>query len=137
MAGNAGGHRAGGGLGPFRTHAWTNLCHAGAPNPHTLEKSFMTFDRVWMLLFLVLPVAWAIFEWRNTKRHLPLVLKACSLLAIVVALAEPRLAISETKMAVNVLVDTSASTAQDLSRASQVAAGIEKARGRNTAHVLP
>jgi Ca-activated chloride channel family protein len=97
----------------------------------------MTFDRVWMLLFLVLPAAWIALEWRKTARHLPLVLKVCSLIAIVFALAEPRLAVSETKMAVGVLLDTSASASQDLPRASQLAAGIDKARGRNTARILP
>jgi Ca-activated chloride channel family protein len=97
----------------------------------------MTFDRVWMLIFLVLPVAWTATEWRRTARHLPLILKACSLLAIVIALAEPRLAVSETKMGVGVLIDTSASAAQDLSRASQLAANINAARGRNTTRVLP
>ncbi len=97
----------------------------------------MTFDRPWALIFLLLPLVWVAIEWRRTARHVPLILKACSLLAIVFALAEPRLAISETKLAVGVLVDTSASAAQDLSRASRLAAGIEKARGRNTARVLP
>jgi len=97
----------------------------------------MTFDRPWALIFLLLPLVWVALEWRRTARHLPLILKVSSLLAIVLALAEPRLAISETKMAVGVLVDTSASAAQDLSRASRLAGGIEKARGRNTARVLP
>ena len=55
-------------------------------------KSVVTFDRSWVLLLAWLPVAWAIFEWRRTQRHLALVLKALSFIAVLLALAEPHLA---------------------------------------------
>ena len=85
----------------------------------------MTFDRNWVLLLSVLPILWAIFEWRRTQRHLALVLKALSFVAILLALAEPHLATTETKVALAVLVDTSASVSPaDLDRASQLAAAI-------------
>ena len=54
------------------------------------------------------------------------------------ALAEPRLRVYETKMAVAILVDTSSSVSeQDLARASQTASSIENARGRHWARVEP
>ncbi len=98
----------------------------------------MTFEREWILVFLLLPLAWAWFEWRRTRRVTALALKTLSLLAIVVALAEPTLTLPQTRMAVAVLVDTSASVApQDLARASEFAAALDKARGRHWIRVLP
>jgi len=82
----------------------------------------MTFDRAWVLMLLWLPAAWMLFEWRRTSRKLGLALKALSMAAILLALAEPRMILQETKVAVAVLVDTSASSsAADLDRASQLA----------------
>src|SRR5271154_3495346 len=79
------------------------------------EGRVMIFDRAWVLAIAWLPLAWMVFEWRHTSRRLALLLKGVSLAAILVALAEPRLNISETKVALAVLVDTSASvTAADL-----------------------
>ncbi len=98
----------------------------------------MTFDRPWVLLLLFLPVLWAAFEWRRTLRHPGVILKGLMLLAVVLALAAPRVAISETKMAVVVLADTSASITQpDLDRASAVATAIDRNRGRNWTRVIP
>ncbi|HTB14956.1 MAG TPA: VWA domain-containing protein [Bryobacteraceae bacterium] len=98
----------------------------------------MTFDREWVLLISWLPVAWAIFEWRRTQRHLALVLKALSFIAVLVALAEPHLATTETKVALAVLVDTSASVSQaDLDRASQLAKAINEEKGRHWVRVIP
>ena len=98
----------------------------------------MTFDRVWVLAFAWLPLAWAVFEWRRTTRHLALALKALSLAAILVALAQPRLNTSETKVGLAVLVDTSASvSSNDLERASQIATSIADQRGRNWMRVIP
>jgi Ca-activated chloride channel family protein len=78
------------------------------------------------------------FEWRRTRRITALVLKTLAFLAIVLALAEPTLIVPQTKMAVAVLVDTSSSVStQDLSRASQFAASLDKARGRHWIRVLP
>jgi Mg-chelatase subunit ChlD len=96
------------------------------------------FERAWVLPFLVVPIAWAFFELRRTRRTAALILKTLSLIAIVLALAEPKLTIQETKMAVAVLVDTSASVSeQDLKRASELAASLERERGRHWIRVLP
>lgn len=98
----------------------------------------MIFERAWVLPFLLLPLLWAYFEWRRTRRTLALGLKTLSILAIVLALAEPTLTVPETKMAVAVLVDTSASvTPQDLARASEFTTALDKARGRHWIRVLP
>src|SRR5271165_331300 len=103
-----------------------------------MEESFMIFERPWVLVFLLLPLAWAWFEWRHTRRVIALVLKTLSFLAIILALAEPTLTVPETKMAVAVLVDTSASVSpQDLARASDFASALDKARGRHWVRVLP
>jgi Ca-activated chloride channel homolog len=98
----------------------------------------MTFDRTWVLAFAWLPLAWMVFEWRRTARRSALVLKATSLVAILLALAEPRLSVSESKVAVAVLVDTSASVSDaDLQHASQIAAAISGSRGRHWMRVIP
>ena len=79
-----------------------------------------------------------LFEWREHAEHLALALKTLAFAAIILALAEPKLTLPETKMAVAVLVDTSASvSSQDLARASELAATLEKARGRHWIRVLP
>ncbi|MEO7144096.1 MAG: VWA domain-containing protein, partial [Bryobacteraceae bacterium] len=98
----------------------------------------MTFDRAWILLVAWLPLAWTVWEWRRTPRHLALILKALSFTAIFIALAGPSLEVSETKMAVAVLVDTSASVSpQDLARGSELATEIDSHRGRNWVTVIP
>jgi Ca-activated chloride channel family protein len=103
-----------------------------------VEESIMIFERAWVLAFLLLPLGWSFFEWRRTRRVTALVLKTLSFLAIVLALAEPTLTVPQTRMAVAVLVDTSASVApQDLARASEFASAVDKARGRNWIRVLP
>ncbi len=84
-----------------------------------MEESIVIFERAWVLIFLLLPLGWMIFEWRRTRRVTALLLKTLAFLAIVLALAEPTLTVPQTKMAVAVLVDTSSSVStQDLARAS-------------------
>jgi Ca-activated chloride channel family protein len=98
----------------------------------------MTFERAWVLFFLVLPIGWTLMELQRTRRKTALFLKAAALVAILLALAEPKLTIPETKMAVAVLVDTSASvSSQDLVRASALATALEKSRGRHWVRVFP
>ena len=98
----------------------------------------MTFDRAWVLLFVVLPIAWAAWEWQRSPRKSGLLLKAGALVAILLALAQPRLTVYGSKVAVAVLVDTSASvTGQDLEKESSLATRIERGRGRNWTQVLP
>jgi Ca-activated chloride channel homolog len=103
-----------------------------------MEESLVTFDRAWILWLAIAPLIWMLFEWRRTRRHAALVLKVLSLIAILLAISEPRLTTSETKMAVAVLVDTSASvSSEDLARASELATSLEKGRGRHWVRVLP
>jgi Ca-activated chloride channel homolog len=98
----------------------------------------MTFDRLWVLYIAWLPLAWAAWEWTRTRRRLALSLKAITLLAILLALAEPRLKVNETRVAVAVLVDTSASITQpDLDRASKLARSMQAAQGRHWMSVIP
>ena len=63
----------------------------------------MTFDRSWVLAIAWLPLAWAAWEWTRTHRRLALVLKALALFAILLALAQPKLSVQETKVALAVL----------------------------------
>lgn len=98
----------------------------------------MNFDRAWVLFLLPLVAVFPLIEWRRTQFHRGLLLKTIALAAIVLALAEPHLSVFETKMAVAVLADTSASVSTaDLDRASQIATAIEKARGRHWVRVMP
>ncbi|MGD0438885.1 MAG: VWA domain-containing protein, partial [Bryobacteraceae bacterium] len=98
----------------------------------------MSFDRAWVLALLALPIGWLLYEFGRTRRIAALSLKVLGLVAIILALAEPKLTLPETKVAVAVLVDTSASvTPQDLARASALADTMEKARGRHWVRVLP
>jgi Ca-activated chloride channel homolog len=98
----------------------------------------MTFERTWVLIFLLLPLGWMFFEWRRTRRITALLLKTLAFLAIILALAEPTLTVPQTKMAVAVLVDTSSSVSpQDLTRASDFAAALDKAHGRHWVRILP
>ncbi len=98
----------------------------------------MSFDRAWILLVTIIPVAWAVREWTGTVRRGALCLKAGTFIAIIAALAGPRLAFFDTKVAVAVLADTSRSlTTQDLERASSIATEITRARGRHWTEVIP
>src|SRR5260370_20837846 len=90
----------------------------------------MTFDRPWALLLLLLPLSWTAWELQRTNRRLALLLKTLAFIAIALAIAEPRLTISETKMAVAVLGDTSASVSPpDLGRESELATPLDKKSG--------
>src|SRR5580698_6024018 len=98
----------------------------------------MTFDRAWVLAIVWLPLAWAAWEWRRTRRRGALVLKTLTFVAILLALAQPTLTVQETKVAVAVLVDTSASVSPtDLNRESQLARAMQSAQGRHWMRVIP
>ncbi len=98
----------------------------------------MTFDRAWALFLILLPLAWAAWEWRASTRRLALLLKTAAFVAILLALAEPRITVYQSKVAAAVLVDTSASVStDDLRNESAFAAQVEKARGRNWTRVMP
>lgn len=98
----------------------------------------MTFERSWLLLALLLPLAWTILSWRGSLRRGALLLKAATFGLILLALAEPRLTVFSSRTAVIVLADTSASVSgEDLEGASALLARLEGARGRHWMRVLP
>ena len=98
----------------------------------------MTFERAWALFLILLPVGWAAWEWRASTRRVALLLKTGAFVAILLALAEPRITVYQSKVAAAVLVDTSASVSpDDLRTESAFAAQVEKARGRNWTRVMP
>jgi Ca-activated chloride channel homolog len=98
----------------------------------------MTFERAWVLFFLLAPLLWAAVEWRSTTRRVALALKVASLIAIIVALSGPATAFLRSRMAVSVLLDTSASVSDaDLNHAGEFAAEIRRVRGRNMVRVFP
>ncbi len=82
-----------------------------------------------------------LFEWLlygRFRRRSGLLLKAGTLAAILLALAGPRIAVHQTKVAVAVLADTSASvSAEDLQRESALATQVERERGRHWTRVIP
>ncbi|MBV9503986.1 MAG: VWA domain-containing protein [Acidobacteriia bacterium] len=98
----------------------------------------MTFLHPWILTLLLIPAAWAAWEWRHSARRSGLLLKACAFMAVLIALAQPRVTIYQSKVAAAVLVDTSASVSmEDLRAESVFASQIERARGRNLARIIP
>src|SRR5262249_38146912 len=89
-------------------------------------------------LLVSLPILWLAWEWRESARRIALLLKASGAAAVLIALAEPRVTVYETKVAAAILVGTSASvTAQDLAPASALATGAEAGRGRRWTRVIP
>ena len=98
----------------------------------------MSFDRAWVLVLTLVPLVWAFREWRATVRRSALILKTAAFVAIILALAQPRLTFFDTKVAVAILADTSRSvTEQDLQRASDIASQLERSRGRHWTKVIP
>lgn len=97
----------------------------------------MTFDRLWVLWLLSLPVLWAGWEFQRTARRGALLVKAVAFALIVLALAEPKLRIFESKVAVTVLLDTSASIPPGQREESRrLARELQSARGRNELRLL-
>jgi Ca-activated chloride channel family protein len=98
----------------------------------------MNFERAWVLFFLLLPLAWAGWEWRRQPRRAPLLLKFAMIVAVILALSEPSLSFRARKVALAVLVDTSASvTDADLARESALLKQIDGARGSNQIDIIP
>jgi hypothetical protein len=98
----------------------------------------MTFEHPWALLLLLRPGAWAAWEWRSSGRRPALLLKAGAFAAIAIALAQPVLTVYESKVAVAMLLDTSASVStDDLRTESAFADRVESARGRHWTRVIP
>ena len=98
----------------------------------------MTFGRAWVLALVWLPFAWAWYERSRARRPLALVLKAATFALILFALADPSLELSRTRVALAVLVDTSASVSPaDLERASRTVKAMDDEKGRNFIRVIP
>jgi Ca-activated chloride channel homolog len=98
----------------------------------------MTITHPFFLLLALLPLAWVLYERRNSARRGALILKAAAILCVIGALSQPRLTVFETKVALAILADTSASVSpSDLAAESDLATKIEKGRGRNVTVVLP
>lgn len=98
----------------------------------------MSFDHPWVLLALLLPLGWAAWEWRGSARRLALGLKAAAFVCIVLALSGPRLMVYQTKVAVAVLADTSASVSpEDLARESGIASEVQRGHGRHWTRIMP
>jgi len=98
----------------------------------------VTFDHPLALLLLLPVLAWAAWEWRTSSRRGALLLKTGSLMAVAAALSMPRLTVYETRMAVGLLADTSASISpQDLATESALAGQMERAHGRHWMRVIP
>ena len=98
----------------------------------------MTFDRSWVLFLAWIPLAWGVYEMRRTSRRFGLWLRALSFVAVIVALAEPSITLPESKLAVAVLVDTSASASPaDLTKAEEISKNLNNARGSNWLSVIP
>jgi Ca-activated chloride channel family protein len=98
----------------------------------------MSFEHPWLLLLMVLPLAWVAWSWKSYTRRIALLLKAGTLAAILGALAVPHIVIYNSKVAVALLADTSASvTTKDLSFESAFADKAQRARGRHWLKVIP
>src|SRR5580700_12291423 len=98
----------------------------------------MTFEHPWALLLLLIPIVWAVWEWPTSGRRPALLLKAGAFTAIALALAQPVLTVYESKVAVAMLADTSASVSPaDLRTESTFADRLERARGRHWSRVIP
>jgi uncharacterized protein YegL len=98
----------------------------------------MTFERSWALFLLLLPLAWVAWEWRRQARHVHLLLKAGVVAAVILAIAEPVVSFHSRKVALAVLVDTSASISDtDLTREATVLGQIAGARDSNPVEVIP
>jgi uncharacterized membrane protein len=98
----------------------------------------MTFEHPWLLLLVLIPAAWAAWEWRTAARHSGLLLKAGTFAAVLLSLAQPRVTVYRSTVAAAVLVDTSASVStDDLATASAFATQVERARGSNWVRILP
>jgi len=98
----------------------------------------MTFQHPFALLLALLPFGWLAYEWRVAGRRTALLLKAAVFFCIALAFSEPRITVYESKVAVAMLADTSASIpAGDLTAESSYADQLERARGRHWVHVVP
>ncbi len=109
---------------------------ASSPLPRELWRWFA------VLGCLLLALEWYLFarpRGRPTaSQRLSMAVKVAALVVAMIALFDPRMTVDETKLAVGLLIDTSASVSdEDLARGSQIAAAMQRARGRNQLFVFP
>jgi uncharacterized protein YegL len=98
----------------------------------------MSFERSWVLFLLLLPLAWVAWEWKRQARHAHLLLKAGVAIAVILAIAEPVVTFHSRKVALAVLVDTSASLSDaDVTHEAALLNQIADARGSNPVEVIP
>lgn len=98
----------------------------------------MSFERAWVLYLLLAPFAWAVWEWRKQPRKTPLLLKLGVFIAVLLAIAQPVFTYHARKVALAVLVDTSASISDaDLTRESTLLKQIDSAQGSNDVEIIP
>ncbi len=98
----------------------------------------MIFDRAWALVFLILPVGWFLWERARTAGRRALWLKFAMFVAVILAVSEPRIEFKDHKVAVALLLDTSASVPDgDLAKERGILKEIEKERGSNPVQIIP
>ncbi len=98
----------------------------------------MTFVHPFALILLLGPIGWMVWLWGRSIRHVGLVVKGLSLIAIVIALAEPTTTLPQTRTGAVVLVDTSDSiTREDLNRASSLILEMQRHKHGNWMKVVP
>lgn len=98
----------------------------------------MTFTHPFALLLVTLPLTWMAWLWRSSNPRAGLVLKAATLVLIVIALAEPVTKLPRTRTAAVILVDTSSSISrEDLNRAASLVVEMQRHKRGNWMKVTP
>jgi uncharacterized protein YegL len=97
----------------------------------------MIFGQAWALWLLPLLAGFAFWQLRRGLSSVRVGLFSAGLAAAVLAVADPKLIVNETRMAVAVLVDSSLSAGEQRTQASRVASAIASARGRNDVKIIP
>lgn len=124
------------------SYTWTpkNVLNGLPPSARFAPSSTDLWKYLAVAAALCLIAEWWFFGRRRKSilGQIPLVLKACGLAAIAIALFQPHLTMPGSRTATVLLVDTSRSiTAQDLDRASNLVSEIEKKRGTNWLRIVP
>ena len=97
----------------------------------------MTFDAPWALSLGLPLLIWAVAEWRRSERRRWLLWKAAAFALAVLAMAQPRMAVSRARVAVAVLADSSASIhAEQAAQRRATISRMAAARGRNPLRVV-
>ena len=97
----------------------------------------MTLNQPYALLLFLPLAAFLFWQWRTGASRRRLWVHAASLIMAILALSDPRMYVNETKNAVAVLVDTSASSAGQLAQANEIVNRLNNARGRHELKIIP